>query len=105
MLKSIKPCSLPKGSSEVLFLDDSSDVGSLDVNGVLVDLRDGDLANADLQPGHLVMSKRDRRMMMNGHESEHVQNTCRTRRGSSPDVWFYGEPRMGRRLSEAVPSA
>ena len=79
MLKSIMPCSQPKGSSEVLFLDDSSDVGSLDINGVLVDLSDGDLASADLQPGHLVMSKRDRRMMMNGHESEHVQNTCRTR--------------------------
>ena len=30
MLESIMPCSQPKGSSEVLFLDDSSDVGSLD---------------------------------------------------------------------------
>ena len=79
MLESIMPCSQPKGSSDVLFSDDSSDVGSLDYQEVLVDLRDGDLASADLQPGHLIINKRDRRMMMNGHESEHVQNTCRTR--------------------------
>ena len=68
------------------------------------DLRDGDLAKADLQPGHLLAIQIDRRMMT-VHESEHVQNTCRTRWGSSPDVGFYGEPRMGRRLSGAVPSA
>ena len=105
MLESISVSAPNRGASNGLGLDDSSDVGSYDVQEVLVDLRDGDLASADLQPGHIAMSKRDRRMMMNGHESDHAQTTRRPHWGSSPDVWFYGEPRMGRRLSEAVPSA
>ena len=79
MLQGIKPWSQPKGCSEVLIQDDSSDVGSQDVQEVLVDLRDGDPAWADLQPGHLVINKRDRRMMMNGHESDYAQTTRRLR--------------------------
>ena len=94
MLKSIMPCSQPQGSLDVLLSDDSSDLGSLMEQGV-VDLCDGDLATADRQPGHSFNIKGDRRMMMNGHESEHAQNTRRTRRGSSPDVRFTSEPRMG----------
>ena len=34
MLESIMPCSQPKGSLEVLFTDDSSDLGSLMEQGV-----------------------------------------------------------------------
>ena len=98
------PCSQPKGSYDVLHLDGTSDLGSL-INYGVRDLCDGDPATADLQPGHLIGCKVDRRMMMNGHESEHAQNTRRTRGGSSPDVWFGGELRMGRRPPEAVPSA
>ena len=71
------PCSLPMGTSDVLLLDDSSDLGSLKKQGVK-DLRDGDLATADLQPGHLIAIQLDRRMMT-VHESEHAQNTRRTR--------------------------
>ena len=75
MLESITTtCSQPMGSSDVLYQNDSSDLGSLMNQGVK-DLRDGDLATADLQPGHLIESMEDRRMMMNSHESEHVQNT------------------------------
>ena len=103
MLKSILMCSMPMGNLDVLDQDDSSDLGSKEQGAF--GLRDGDLASADLQPGHPIINKEDRRMMMNGHGSEHVQNTCRTRWGSSPDVGFFGEPRMGRRLREAVPSA
>ena len=78
MLESIMPCSQPQGSFDVLLSEDSSDLGSLMEQGV-VDLCDGDLATADLQPGHSFDTRRDRRMMMNGHESEHAQNTRRTR--------------------------
>ena len=79
------------GSLDVLYWDDSSDLGSLKEQGAS-GLRDGDLALADLQPGHPIESMEDRRMMMSGHGSEHAQNTRGTRWGSSPDVWFYGEP-------------
>ena len=97
MLESILPCSMPMGTLDVLDRDDSSDLGSLMEYGA-IGLSDGDLATADQQPGHPIISKEDRRMMMSGHGSEHAQNTRRTRWGSSPDVWFYGEPRMGRRF-------
>ena len=85
MLESISVSALLRGASNGLGLDDSSDVGSLDKQEVSVDLRDGDLASADLQPGHLVINKRDRRMMMNGHESDHVQTTCRLRADHAGD--------------------
>ena len=97
-------CPLPMGTLDVPFQDDSSDLGSLMNQGVK-DLCDGDLATADLQPGHLFVNLGDRRMMMNAHEWEHVRNTCGTRWGSSPEAWFYGEPRMGRRPLEVIPSA
>ena len=93
MLERIMPCSMPMGTIDVLDQDDSSDLGSLMEQGAN-GLRDGDLALADLQPGHPIESKEDRRMMMNGHGSEHVQNTCGTRWGSSPDDRFTSEPRM-----------
>ena len=105
MLESITARSMPMGTLDVLDQDDSSDLGSTGMELGAYGLRDGDLATADLQPGHSIIIEEDRRMMMNGHGSEHVQNTCRTRWGSSPDVGFYGEPRMGRRPREAVPSA
>ena len=94
MLESIMPCSLPMGTLDVLDQDDSLDLGSLMEYGAS-GLRDGDLATADLKPGHPIYSMEDRRMMMSGHGSEHAQNTRRTRWGSSPDVRFCGEPRMG----------
>ena len=103
MLQSIDVCSLPMGTYDVPFLDDSSDLGSLmkhRANG----FRDGDLATADLQPGHLLTNQIDRRMMT-VHELEHARNTRGTRWGSSPDAWFVGEPRMGRRLTGVKPSA
>ena len=100
MLKSITTCSLPLGTLDVPFLDDSSDLGSLMDYGVK-DLCDGDLATADLQPGHLIMNQIDRRMMT-VHELEHVRNTRGTRWGSSPDVWYNGKPRMGKRPSEVI---
>ena len=77
MLESIMPCSLPMGTSDVLLIDDSSDLGSLKKQGVK-DLCDGDLATADLQPGHSLANQIDRGMMT-VHESEHAQNTRRTR--------------------------
>ena len=104
MLESITTCSLPMGALDVPFQDDSSDLGSL-MNQGIKDLRDGDLNTPDLQPGHIIMNQGDRRMMMTVHELEHVRNTCGTRWGSSPDAWFAGEPRMGRRPSEVIPSA
>ena len=103
MLESIKARSMPMGTLDVLDQDDSSDLGSLMGQGA-IGLSDGDPVSTDLQPGHK-FSKRDRRMKMSGHGSEHAQNTRRTRWGSSPDARFYGEPRMGRRLAGAVPSA
>ena len=84
------PCSLPMGTSDVLLLDDSSDLGSLKKQGVK-DLRDGDLATADLQPGHLIAIQLDRRMMT-VHESEHAQNTRRTRAEHAQNTWGI-EPR------------
>ena len=97
MLQSITTCSLPMGTLDVPFLDASSDLGSLVVLGAN-GLRDGDPGDpGDLQPDHVYKSSRDRRMMMNANEWEHVRNTCGTRWGSSPDAWFYGEPRMARR--------
>ena len=94
MLKSITTCSLPMGTFDVPFQDDSSDLGSLvkyGANG----LRDGDLATAYLQPGHLIINEVDRGMMMKIRELEQVRNTCGTRWGSSPDVRFTRKPRMG----------
>ena len=44
-------CSLPMGTLDVPFRHDSSDLGSLMEYGA-DGLRDGDLATADLQPGH-----------------------------------------------------
>ena len=68
------PCSLPMGTLDVLYQEDSSDLGSLIEQGAN-GLRDGDLASADLQPGHPIINMEDRRMMMSGHGSEHAQNT------------------------------
>ena len=76
MLESIMPCSLPMGTLDVPFLDDSSDLGSLKEQGAN-GLRDGD--PGDLQPDHVCKSWIDRGMMMNANEWEHVRNTCRTR--------------------------
>ena len=102
MPESITACSLPLGILDVPFPDDSSDLGSLMKRGAN-GLRDGD--PGDLQPSHVYKSCRDRRMMMNVHEWEHARNTRGTRWGSSPDVRFNGEPRMGKRLTGVVPSA
>ena len=77
MLESITTCSLPLGTLDVPFQDDSSDLGSL-MNYGVKDLRDGDLATADLQPGHLIMNQEDRGMMMTVHKLEHVRNTLGT---------------------------
>ena len=101
MLESITACSLPQGVLDVPFPDDSSDLGSLMKRGAN-GLRDGD--PGDLQPSHVYKSSRDRGMMMNVHEWEHARNTRGTRWGSSPDVRFNGEPRMGKRLTGVVPS-
>ena len=94
MLESTTARSMPLGTLDVLDQNDSLDLGSLmeyGTNG----LPDGDLATADLKPGHPIICKKDRRMMMSGHGSEHAQNTRRTRWGSSPDIRFTNEPRMG----------
>ena len=77
MLKSISTCALPMGTLDGLLLDDSSDLGFLKVQGVK-DLCDGDLATADLQPGHLLEIQIDRRMMT-VHELDHAQTTRRLR--------------------------
>ena len=74
MLESIETCSPPMGTLDVPFLDDSSDLGSL-MNQGANGLRDGDLATADLQPGHPIINERDRRMMMTIRELEHARNT------------------------------
>ena len=75
MLESILTCSMPMGTLDVLDQDDSSDLGSLKMDFGAYGLRDGDPVSTDLQPGHPIISEEDRRMMMNGHGSEHVQNT------------------------------
>ena len=61
------------GSLDVLYQDDSSDLGSLMEQGAN-GLRDGDRTTADLQPGHLLTNQIDRRMMT-VHELEHARNT------------------------------
>ena len=94
MLQSIDVCPPPMGTLDVPFQDDSSDLGSL-INYGANGLRDRDLVTADLEPGHSFINLGDRGMMMNIHELEHVRNTCGTRWGSSPDVRFTSEPRMG----------
>ena len=64
-----------KGVLDVPIADDSSDLGSLDLNGAN-GLCDGDLATADLQPGHSSIIRIDRGMMMNTHELELVRSRC-----------------------------
>ena len=75
MLMSISTCALPMGTLDGRFWDDSSDLGSLRKQGVK-DLCDGDLATADLQPGHQLVTQIDRRMMT-VHELDHAQTTRR----------------------------
>ena len=69
---------IPMNVLDVPTADDSSDLGSLKIyeaNG----LYDGDLATANLQPGHSFINKVDSGMMMNSDEAEHARNTCETR--------------------------
>ena len=54
---------MPMGVLDVPTADDSSDLGSLELNGAN-GLCDGDLATADLQPGHSSIIRADRGMMM-----------------------------------------
>ena len=65
--------SMPMGVIDEPPLDDSSDLGFLEYKGAN-GLCDGDLATADLQPGHLFTIHGDHRMMMNILELEPAQS-------------------------------
>ena len=95
---------MPMGVLDVMAADDSSDLGSLEFYGAN-GLCDGDLAKADRQPGHSSNIQVDRRMMMNINEADHAHSMRGTCWGSSPDVGFTSEPRIGCEPSGAMPSA
>ena len=92
------------GVLEAPTADDLSDLESLEYE-VAQGLCDGDLAMADLQPSHLSTIWIDRGMMMNSNEAELGRSFGEACRGSSPEVRFTSEPRMGCEPSEAMPSA
>ena len=66
-------------------------------------LWDGDLATADLQPGHLSIIQVDRGMMMNTNEAKLVRSRCTV--GAEHGGDRTSEPRMGCETSGAMPSA
>ena len=75
---------MPMGVLDVPTADDSSDLGSLEIYGAN-GLCDGDLATADLQPGHLNIIQVDRGMMMNVSEAERVRGECAASAGHGGD--------------------
>ena len=106
MLMSINERAMSIGVLDVPFQDDSSDLGSWVIKESHGPCDGGDLAlNADLKPGHLFINHKDRGMMMNSLALEHARSTRGACGGSSPDVRFTNEPRIGCEPSEAMLSA
>ena len=73
-LDMLQSTTMPMGVLDVPTADDSSDLGSLELNEA--NGRDGDLATADLQPGHSSIIRADRRMMMNTNDAQLVRSRC-----------------------------